>query len=60
LYFSRRAVQPSANTTNLTLRYQRAYVSAAKALDREQRSLGLFKTAAVAANVVFAAASERP
>jgi hypothetical protein len=32
-----------------------------EALDREQRSLGLFKTAAAAANVVFnAAASERP
>jgi hypothetical protein len=31
-----------------------------EALDREQRSLGLFKTAAAAANVVFnAAASER-
>jgi hypothetical protein len=32
-----------------------------EALDREQRSLGLFKTAAAVANVVFnAAASERP
>jgi hypothetical protein len=31
-----------------------------EALNREQRSLGLFKTAAVAANVVFAAASDRP
>jgi hypothetical protein len=31
-----------------------------EALDREQRSLGLFKTAAAAANVVFnTAASER-
>jgi hypothetical protein len=32
-----------------------------EALDRDQRSLGLFKTAEAAANVVFnAAASERP
>ena len=32
-----------------------------EAFDREQRSLGLFKTAAAAASVVFnAAASERP